>query len=298
MQECADGNLEVVKELLRDQKDINKLHTYYGTTALLSACRRGRLEVVKELLKHPDIDVNKPNERGFSPLFHAALRDDILIMRELLGHTKINVNWASSDTGVTVLHRVLSCGNLETLKELLEHADKISFNLRDNRGRTPLFTACEVWPSSFDRINGNILELLKYSDKIDVNIPSEEYGDTPLKETCLKGNFLVFQALLGCTGIDINIPNCAGFTALMTAAARDNYDITRELLIRSGIINLKFPENKQDSRYKPFLMKMKKMMIIVCASQNPRIGRKSQMRKLSVDLVRLVCKRYFSFNRF
>ena len=64
-----DGNLETVRELMKNEKlDVN-LHDRYKSTPLLYVSLNYHWEVVQELLKHHKIDANFRNNHGDSPLY-------------------------------------------------------------------------------------------------------------------------------------------------------------------------------------------------------------------------------------
>ena len=82
-----DGNLEAVRNLLK-QGNVNvNFQDQRRDTALTVASSWGRLEIVCELLKHDKVDVNLCGF-GFTPLIMASLTRRLEVVRELLKHKK------------------------------------------------------------------------------------------------------------------------------------------------------------------------------------------------------------------
>jgi hypothetical protein len=73
-----NGHIEVVKILLAAGADINKANNN-GATPLLIASQNGHIEVVKVLLK-AGADINKANNKGKSPIDVASLLSSLLVL--------------------------------------------------------------------------------------------------------------------------------------------------------------------------------------------------------------------------
>ena len=70
---CFDGDLETVRELLRDGVDKDDARASDGATPLRMACWKGHTEVVRLLVNEGGADVNKAttDEHGITPLHMA-----------------------------------------------------------------------------------------------------------------------------------------------------------------------------------------------------------------------------------
>jgi len=67
-----DGNIEVVKEILRNKMvDINGCD-YRGITPLMCAVDDGNIEIVEEILRNKMVDINVYDDRGDTPLMCAG----------------------------------------------------------------------------------------------------------------------------------------------------------------------------------------------------------------------------------
>jgi ankyrin repeat protein len=87
-----NGDLETVRELMRNEKlDVN-LHDSYKCTALFYASVKNHLEVVQELLKHHKIDADFRNNFGERPLYSASLNDgNYKVVRALVEINMVDV---------------------------------------------------------------------------------------------------------------------------------------------------------------------------------------------------------------
>jgi ankyrin repeat protein len=91
MKACAHNNMEIVKELLADQKvDVNLQNTW-GGTALITACFFNNIEAVKELLADQKVDVNLQDKGGYTALIKACTRNNIEIASRIRAHERIGL---------------------------------------------------------------------------------------------------------------------------------------------------------------------------------------------------------------
>ena len=77
-----DGNIDKVKTILKDIKDINAMEEN-SYTLLDLAITSSNSEIVKELIKH-GADVNKLNVKGFLPIEVAIHFDNLEILKTLI----------------------------------------------------------------------------------------------------------------------------------------------------------------------------------------------------------------------
>lgn len=218
---CAYGDLAIIRELLKNDADINKrdenglspLHAAcieghmlvvnellnynpiygsanMGVTPLISACVAGHLNIVMALINNASDSVqnNKDIAMAFSI---ACFKGHLSIVTELLKHIS-DINWADS-SGVTPLQCACENGHLDVVIELLRH--NVNINQVDIAGITPFFIACAN--NHMPIIN----ELLKHNP--DVNQATVD-GYTPLHWACEKGNMAIIGLLLNMDSIQVN----------------------------------------------------------------------------------------------
>lgn len=149
------GNINMVKYLLRKEKDVMALDRNTGGRMLYSATLGGNLDVVKFLIKK-GAKIKEPAAYEKRTLLHAAANGgNIDIFNLFLKSKTQNVN-AVDGFGETVLHWAVIGGNKEIVKTLLEEgADK---SAKDNFNRTPLDVAIK-------RNNKEIEKILKEFQK-------------------------------------------------------------------------------------------------------------------------------------
>lgn len=126
----AFNNYFLVKYLLKyvPQIDPNLEETGVGSS-LVSACQNGNVEIVRELLKHPNIDVHQPGMLGMLPLQVATVQQNTYIIKELLNTSKVNpnaVNLArpSPLSSCSVVYIAVWKRNSKILALLLSHENK------------------------------------------------------------------------------------------------------------------------------------------------------------------------------
>ena len=135
---AATGRVERVRELLKKDRELVRIYSPDGWTAL--HLNFGNLEIVK-LLLDSHADINAVSKNGFSatPLQGAAAFKKIDLARLLIARGA-NVNCRGAEGG-SPLHEVAGNGELEFAKLLLKHGANI--NAKDDHGRTPLTIALE-----------------------------------------------------------------------------------------------------------------------------------------------------------
>ncbi|MDR3441700.1 MAG: ankyrin repeat domain-containing protein [Legionella sp.] len=189
---CQNGQLEMVRELLK-QQDININHANNNRlTPLYIACQNRYVEVVHELLKQQGINVNQANNNDVTPLYTSCRNGHVEMVRELLKHGNIHINQADNK-GITPLYAACHNGHYEVVLELLKQ-EGIDINQADNEGITPLYAACR---------NGHyevVRELLKH-EGIGINQANSK-GATPLHIACRKGHTRIAAILMDSKHID------------------------------------------------------------------------------------------------
>jgi ankyrin repeat protein len=146
---------------------------------------------------------------------------------KLLVQAGADINAIDSETGMTLLHRSIGEGGLDTIKFLLEHGAEVNIPATEKRG-TPLQDAILNQEVEIAQL------LLEYG--ADINAPpSEKQGATALQAAALHGYYSLVLRLLG-DGADISAAPSAisGRTAIDGAAEHGRLDILQLLLNAYG----------------------------------------------------------------
>jgi ankyrin repeat protein len=175
---CADGNMDLVLELLTSDADVT-VTSANGQTPLHLACLKGHTNIVKILLeKGASVDVR--NNVGDTPLHIACGLGHTDIVQALL-ENGADINMALA-YGQTPLHLASLKGHTDIVKILLEKG--ASVDVRNNVGDTPLHIACGLG-------HADIVRTLLDSGA-DINM-ALAYGVTPLHLACYKGIRMLFE---------------------------------------------------------------------------------------------------------
>lgn len=185
--------------------------------------------------------------------FAAAEKQDLNKMRELIG--KVDVNGVGMDHR-TALMQAICHGNREMVQFLLQLPD-IDINKKNPSGNTALMHACEI--SNLEIVQLLLQKATAAKVAIDINA-QDEFGNTALimaipqyslrslfmlglnGRTDSKGDKewdereLIVKLLLDVPGINLNIQNQAGLTALKAASRSKNEPIAK--LIQNKIDQL------------------------------------------------------------
>ena len=115
-------------------------------------------------------------------------------------------------------------GEVDDVKDLLEYKE-INVNVQENedKGKTPLILACE---------NGylEIVELLLKDKRVDVNLRNED--QSAFYYACSDGRIEIVKLLLSNKKVDINSETNRGFTPLMEACRKGQFEVV-ELILQS-----------------------------------------------------------------
>ncbi|KAK1318846.1 hypothetical protein QJS10_CPB04g01743 [Acorus calamus] len=178
------GNVEMVREFLKECSNVLECRDANGATLLHAAAGRGQVEVVKDLVASYDIVTSKDGQ-GNTALHIAAYRGHLPVIEALIFArpscaSLINYN------GDTFLHmavagfRTPGFRRLDRQMELMRQliSGKIVdirdiINIRNNDGRTTLHMAV------IGNIHSNLVELLMTVPSINLNI-RDSNGMTPL----------------------------------------------------------------------------------------------------------------------
>jgi ankyrin repeat protein len=130
----ATGNLERVRELLRENAELVNAFAADGFFPLGFAAFFGHRGIVEFLLKN-GAEVNTParNAQKVTSLHGAVARRDVEIVRMLLEHGA-DPN-ATQERGFVPLHDAAANGNLELVQLLVKHGARVDAKADD--GKTP-----------------------------------------------------------------------------------------------------------------------------------------------------------------
>ncbi|GLT65338.1 hypothetical protein SLA2020_377760 [Shorea laevis] len=177
-------NLEILKQLLGDCRDVLVYRDEQGSTILHSASGRGQVEVVKYLLSSFDIITSTDNQ-GNTALHVAAYRGHLAVL-EVLVQTSPSLASMTNNNGDTFLHMAVAGfrtrgfrrvdKQIELMKQLVSgkvvNIQEI-INVRNRDGRTALHVAV------IENIQANLVELLMSVPSVDPNV-GDANGMTPL----------------------------------------------------------------------------------------------------------------------
>ncbi len=216
-------NLEIVKWLLHNKADVNKLDVD-GDSALIIASNTNKDTKVIEALIAAKADINTVDRNGFSPLRIAIDNDNKLIVK-LLTYNGAKIN-LQDNKGLTALISAVSNNNLQMTKFLISHGADI--NAKTNQGNSAiLYAICQD--------NIAILNLL--IDKgADLHIQNSK--GFSLVEAAVKSINLKALKILVNKGADVNIKNNEQLTPLSVVVLQENYELTKYLLLNGAKIDL------------------------------------------------------------
>lgn len=209
----------------------------YLEVPFIESARDGDIGTIKKLIKL-GVNVNSKKNNNDTALIWASENGHIQIVKLLL------------QAGADLEHKNKS-GNTALYYACLEDHDEIvsllvsagaTLENRFNNGNTVLMEA----------INGEkskVVEILLKEAKINVN-QQNDFGNTPLIEAAQKrdrgrNRNIIFDMLLQ-AGVDLNIKNTQGRTALICAVKDGHIDIVKSLINTQGI-NLFIKDNNRDS---------------------------------------------------
>jgi ankyrin repeat protein len=124
---ASSNNLELMKLILKKNKEINHVDEY-GFTPILYAARHANDKVLKLLLEQPGIKVNHQSMAGTSPLMYAAMHKEDECLKMLLEHGAL-VNLLSAKNK-TALDYAIEYKSPENAKLLRKHGAKTAEELK------------------------------------------------------------------------------------------------------------------------------------------------------------------------
>jgi ankyrin repeat protein len=176
-------NVDKVKDLIKQNIDVNQPISEDGETALMYAVSCDNFEIVKLLLENK-ADVNKSSNHGYTALINAAVIGNIKIVKLLL-ENNAEVDKALYEVNETPLMRAVINAHIEVVKLLLEN--KAEVNKVSNIGSTPLIIAAR------HGYFGIVKLLLKNNAEVNKH---DSFGYTALMEAASEGHLEIVKVLL------------------------------------------------------------------------------------------------------
>jgi len=250
----SSGHKGIVKMLLAITGINVNLQTKNGDTALMWASSSGHKGIVKMLLAIPGINVNLQTKNGDTALIWASSSGHKGIVKMLLAIPGINVNLQTKN-GETALMWASIRENKEIVKILQDFEKKpIPVVGIDHKNIQIIPTATTTGIRATEKDNKDLIEALDiYKDDItdkdevkrllaipgiNVNLQNK-HGDTALMWASFYGHKDIVKMLLAIPGINVNLQDKYGDTALSMASSRGHKDIVKMLLAIPGInVNL------------------------------------------------------------
>ncbi|TFK26017.1 ankyrin [Coprinopsis marcescibilis] len=205
------GHIEMVR-LLMGVKDVRVgLEDKDGATALMHASREGHMEVVWALIS-PWVSLG--DSKGRTALMMASTLGHVETVKVLCRHSSTDIN-AVDQEGYTALKHASEVDQTEVVKALLD-VEMTEVNGLNAAGKTALMLACscswfEAGMSGFSTVK----ELLR-DGRTDVNRKGRG-GRTVLIEAVREGQTEIVGVLLGAAGVDVDVADDDGRTALSAA---------------------------------------------------------------------------------
>ncbi|GAM38563.1 ankyrin repeat-containing protein [Talaromyces pinophilus] len=192
---AAQGNEDMVRLLLADERVDVETKDSRGLSPAFLAASKGHLAVVKLLLETGRVNANSEGPHGQTLFSWAARWGHAAVVATLLATGSVVVNSRDPQFGRTALAWASLHGH-ETVVRLLVGTKGIDLNVGDFTDRTPLHLA--AWKG-----HAAVVALLLKS-RVDVQ-PKDDGGLTPLSMALRWGHGLVVELLLQETGeADVN----------------------------------------------------------------------------------------------
>lgn len=211
------GNIELI-ELLLDQGAKVDAKNNLGATPLYFACQFGNLEAVKILIEE-GAEIDEKTTSGGTPLMIATQMEHHAVVDYLL-EKNADINLQEISTGVHPIHIAVGTGKIDLVKKLLAY--KPELEVREKvAGVTPLYLACQ---SGYR----DIAELLLKSNSMIESRGTDGAG--PISIASQNGHFEVVELLLQYKA-DVDLRSLGGRTSLHYGVKAKRKDIL-ELLIK------------------------------------------------------------------
>jgi ankyrin repeat protein len=212
------GDIEIIRERLKENPDLIDKEGYWGDTALVMAAYDGRLDVAKCLLDH-GAAVDATGSFLYNTPLQIAMRKGHSDIAMLLLENAANPNGLDTAESQTALHYAAERNDLKMIEALITHG--------------AIIDATSRW-------DGTPLEHAIYNDKSQAAglllKHGAVYDSTLFLRIAHKGDVEVCGALIK-RGVDINQCNSRGDTALHIAVGNGFKEMTELLLAHSADVN-------------------------------------------------------------
>ncbi|XP_043705171.1 ankyrin repeat-containing protein At2g01680-like [Telopea speciosissima] len=194
--------------------------TSFNETPLHIAAILGHVDFAREILRRkPELATELDSER-YSPLHLASAEGNLEMVKELL---KINSNvcCVADFDGRTPLHLAAIKGRIDVVKELIQARPEV-IHVRADRGETILHLCVK-----YNRLEALKLLLLESarSDQEQLLNSKDDDGNTALHLAAAKKQTKGIKLLLDKNGIEVNVLNGSGVTALDILAQSSTRDM-------------------------------------------------------------------------
>ncbi len=118
--------VSAVEILLENNVDVNQVRATDQNPPLMIAARRGNKDIIEKLIKSPEIEINKTSWSGRTAISAASFNGRTDIVQVLLTREDLDLSASSSfDNSATPIGIAARVNDVETLKLLVNHSDKI-----------------------------------------------------------------------------------------------------------------------------------------------------------------------------
>ncbi len=206
---------DFIDQLITLGADVNAIGQF-GATALFMSALKKDLEMMKKLVDY-GAEINL--EGSTSPLF-TTLRLNTKEMTKYLVKNGANLEAKSPNRERTPIYEAIKYTDIDSIKYLIDNG--ANTNAKDQIGRTPLLEAT----MSGDIKKVKLLESLSNSDLSD----TDSRGFNAIMSASGYGDKELIDYLLINKGLNVNMSDVNGQTALLNAVARFNKETTKALI--------------------------------------------------------------------
>ena len=228
---AGSGSLEKIELFIGAGIDVNTADET-GERALIVAAHQGREELVRFLLRVPEIDLNADNQEKDTPLIVAARSKHCAIVAALLAEPRVNVNLRNRQDESAWIAAVKSgTDDIERLFQTRKDAD--DRGVKELKARLQLEKEKRFDANTFVSLcaHGEHDEVSKFLlAGMDVNVRNDE-GQTALLAAASLTDPGVVDLLLEQKNVDVNISDKKnGNTPLMLAVLKHRIEVVKSLL--------------------------------------------------------------------
>lgn len=264
---ATDQKSDAILTLLNDHAALHAIEkTVVSKTDFFNAVQAENIACVEQYLQQDGADVNAQEEEGKKTALQFAAKYEYNDLLDVLLSYEPNVNHQDA-LGMTALHYAVRRGTIHAVEALLAHAADV--NLKDNGGETALYRAAKLGRREIFKIlfvvpgvqKTNIgqyalasffctefrgdqeirefmaRENLRVNQLPDSGVPAPSAED--LFKAAKTGDTAQLKVLLDKPGVDINVKDEEGNTALILAANFGDVQSTRLLLAHGAAVNVK-----------------------------------------------------------